>query len=189
MIEKEHLKHLINVLEQTKKAVKEHDVMLLKELSNQTIHSASVNQDSSSVAIAVIVYSLGKIIERKGQEKIKGCDDFCITSLRSIDKAIKSLNEGNETVFNKNLEEINNSINKLSSDSKKYIGDVFRKASINKASKIYEHGISREQTAKLLGIMQYDLASYTGQSLVSETDLNLTQSVRNRIKLAEEMFK
>ena len=186
MQEKENI---IDILERTKEAIKSEDVVTLKELSNRTVHSVSIYKDTDNVAVAVIVYSLGKIIERKGQEKIKGCDDFCITSLRSIDKAIKSLNEGNETVFNKNLEEINNSINKLSSDSKKYIGDVFRKASINKASKIYEHGISREQTAKLLGIMQYDLASYTGQSLVSETDLNLTQSVRNRIKLAEEMFK
>jgi hypothetical protein len=186
MIEKEHL---INILEQTKKAIGEQDVLKLKELSNQTIHSASLNQDVSSVAIAVIIYSLSKIIERKGQSKVKVCDEFCMTSLRLIDKAIKSLTQNDEVSFNKNLEEINMSINKLSPDSKKHIGDVFRKASINKASKIYEHGISMEQTAKLLGITQYDLASYTGQSPISETDLNLTQSVKNRIKLAEDMFK
>ena len=188
MIEKEK-EHLISILEQTKKAVKVQDVLELKTLSNQTVHSASVEQDAGSIAVAVMVYALSKIIERRNQENFKGCDDFCNTSLKSIDKAITAIEKNDEKSFSKSLEEINSSIGKLSPDLKKYVGDVFRKASINKASKIYEHGISMEQTARLLGISLYELASYAGQTPVSEVEINKTMTVKQKIKLAEEMFE
>ena len=47
--------NLIDILEKTKKAIKEEDVLLLKELSNRTIHTSSIYQDPDNIAIAVIV--------------------------------------------------------------------------------------------------------------------------------------
>jgi len=85
MIEKEHV---IKVLENTKIALKKEDVIQLKELSNQTIHSASIDQTSESILLAVIVYSLGKIIERG---KYKCADGLCTSVEQIINKAISSL--------------------------------------------------------------------------------------------------
>ena len=73
---------------------------------------------------------------------------------------------------------------------KKHIQDIFRKASINKASKIYEHGISMEKTANLLGITMFELASYAGQrEQVLEVPMVKGIDVKSRIKLAMDMFK
>jgi predicted transcriptional regulator len=69
-----------------------------------------------------------------------------------------------------------------------YIRDVFYKASINKASKIYEHGISRAETANILGITQWELAGYAASSVI-DIDLTLTKSIKERIKFTEEVFK
>ena len=86
--------------------------------------------------------------------------------------------------------QIRKSVSKLSGKLKIYIQDVFRKAQINKASKIYEHGISMEQTASLLGITLFELANYSGQKPeISDTPLNQTIDVKKRIKTAMEMFK
>ncbi|MEK6898427.1 MAG: hypothetical protein AABX28_03670 [Nanoarchaeota archaeon] len=186
MHEKEHL---LKVLEETKKALKEDNVLKLKELSNQTVHTSSVEQDTDSIMIAVIIYSLSKIIERKNPHNAKQCSDFCRFASEEIDKAINSLKKNDEKSFNQNLEEIIKRINKLSSNFKKYMQDVFAKARINKASKIYEHGISMEQTAKLLGITMYELAGYVGQREDRTTPLTKTQSVKDRIKLAMKMFE
>jgi hypothetical protein len=83
-----------------------------------------------------------------------------------------------------------NALKNISGKLNEYIRDVFRKASINKASRIYEHGISMEKTAKLLGITMYELASYAGQRKeISEAPLGKTLGVKERIKLSEEMFK
>ena len=72
-------------------------------------------------------------------------------------------------------------------DFKKDIEEVFRKASINKAAKIYEHGISMEQTADLLGLTLFELATYSGQK-ISEVGQSQTGSVKERIKLAMNFF-
>ena len=81
------------------------------------------------------------------------------------------------------------SVNKSSPEIKTYINDVLMKARINKASRIYEHGISMEQTAKLLGVSMYDLASYAGQRGVPGTPLAKTLSAKDRIKIAMDFFK
>ncbi len=186
MHEKEHV---MNILEETRKATAEENVIRLKELSNQTIHSASTSQDTDSILIAIIIYSLSKIIERKMQYGEKKCDAFCGSVSKKLANSIIALKKGNEDLFHKGLQTIVSSINKLSKDFKQDIQNIFHKARINKASKIYEHGISMEKTAELLGISQYELANYTGQKGISDASEIKTSSVRDRIKLAMRFFE
>ena len=63
--------HLIKVLKQTKKALIKKDVVVLKDLSNMTIHSASVQQTDIYVLMAVMIYSLSKIYERSRYKRFK----------------------------------------------------------------------------------------------------------------------
>ena len=179
-------KNILNILQETKEAIKKEDTLRLKELSNQTIHTASISQDPDNIAIAVIVYSLSKIIERRQHKKSK---KFYETIISAINNSIIAIKKNDEKRFKENFGLIRKAINKLSGKLKKYIQDVFRKASINKASRIYEHGISMEKTAKLLGITMFELANYTGQTGISDVPLSKTMNVKSRIKLAEEFFK
>ena len=186
MDEKEHL---IEVLTNVRRGILTRNTLMLKDLSNQTIHSASIFQDTDSIAIAVVVYALSKIIEKREHDNFKGCDEFCEKCLKSIDKAIISLQKDDQKKFSESLNEITKSVNKLSINLRRYIQDVMRKSSINKASKIYEHGISMEQTANLLGISMYELATYTSQKEITDLEVNKTISVKDRIKLVEKMFE
>ena len=186
MIEKEHI---LSVLRKTKAAVGKENILKLKHLSNQTIHSASIQQDPDSIAIAVIIYSLSKIIERKKYTYYKEWPKFHKVYITSIDKAISSLQKDDLKQFRLHLDTIRKEIGRLSGKFKKYIQDVFKKAEINKASRIYEHGISMEQTAGLLGITLWELAEYAGQTGISDVDLSVTLPIRERIKQAEEIFK
>lgn len=187
MQEKENI---LRILEQTKEALKTENVGAIIELSNQTIHTASTSQDPENIAVAVIVYSLSKIIQREKYQKYSGWKKFYNSYVSSIDEAIKSIKSGNDKHLRQNISRVRDEINKLSGDLRKNIEDVFMKASINKASKIYEHGISMEQTAQLLGITIWDLASYAGQKQeVSDVNLAVTQKVKDRIKTAMEMFE
>lgn len=184
----EEKEHILQILKQTKSAVKREDTVELKSLSNQTIHAASTEQDADSITIAVIIYSLSKIIERKKYTHYEEWPSFYKNYLGSIDKSIKFLEENNIEEFRQSLNKIREQINKLSGRFKKYIQDVFRKAEINKASRIYEHGISMEQTAKLLGITIWELAEYAGQTGISDVNLTVTMPIKQRIKQAEDIF-
>ena len=184
----EEVSHLINVLEETKEAIDKEDVLKLGELSNQTIHSASTAQDTGSITIAVIVYALSKIIERKDTLKIKNWSTF-IKKLDGIfNLAIKSLKENKVDKYEKYMEMTRKAITSTSLNIKPYIQDVMRKASINKASKIYEHGISLGQTAEILGVTEWELSEYSGQTRVADVPFNMSWDISKRAKMALEFF-
>ena len=181
--------NLLRILSESRRAIKEHDLVKLKELSNQTVHSASIASDTDSILVAVIIYSLGKIIERTTEYGSKECGSLCKFSIAELQKAENALKKNDEANFKESLESIMKFVEKSSPDLKDNVQDILRKASINKASKIYEHGISMEQTAKLLGITMYELASYAGQKGSANVPLAKTQSAKDRVNLAMEMFK
>jgi hypothetical protein len=186
MQEKENILRIFN---ETKQAIKIGDSAKIKKLSDQTNNTASMTQDPDNIAVAVVVYSLSKIIDRGNYQKLPGWKNFYENYLRSIDNIIIALKEDKDEEVRKNLELIRKNIEKISGKLKEYIQDVFRKAEINKASKIYEHGISMEKTANLLGITLFELASYAGQKLdLSFTPVNKTIDIKKRIKTTMEMF-
>lgn len=186
MIEKEHI---LNILKDVKKAVKEKEIIKLKELSNKTIHSSSIDQDPENITLAVIIYSLSKIIERTNYSEYKNWRGFFEKFMEHIDNSISYLEKDDVVKFAEELEKIRTDVSELTGDLKKNIQDVFKKASINKASKIYEHGISMEKTSKLLGISLFELAEYAGQTGISDINLNITMPVKKRIKLAMDFFE
>ncbi len=189
MVIKEEKENFLDILVNTKQAIKDENVVLLRELSDRTIHTATTAQDTDSILMAVIIYSLSKIIERKQFREMKGWDKFISKFDLEIDRSINFLKKDNQKEFVKSLEEIRASMNNISGSLKSYIDDVFRKAQINKASKIYEHGISLETTAKLLGITIWELSGYTGQKEPEEGKFFYTESAKTRIKQAMDMFE
>lgn len=186
MQEKENV---LRILQETLRAIKEDNNIKLKLLSNQTIHTASITQDPDNIVIAVIVYSLSKIIERKESYGVKpGWYRFYQGIEMGFENSINAIKKGDEEHLKAHIESLRKKIEGVSGKLKKYIQDVFNKARINKASRIYEHGISMEKTAKLLGITIWDLASYAGQTGISDVVLGQTMNTKSRIKLAMEMF-
>jgi hypothetical protein len=184
----EEAEHVKEVLESTKKGLLTADPALLRELSNQTIHCASTIQDPGSITIAVLVYALSKLIERRDHLKIKGWDRFVKRFNLFLDLAVKSVKENNEEKYNSYLMAARKSLSTISVSLNHYIEEVMRKASINKASKIYEHGISLGQTAKILGITQWELSEYTGQLNIPDTHYGRTLDIKARAQMALEFF-
>ncbi|MBR9701338.1 hypothetical protein GOV13_00265 [Candidatus Pacearchaeota archaeon] len=180
--------NVLRIFEEARVAIEKGDVVKLKELSNQTINTASRTQDPDNIATAVVIYSIGKILERANYQALPGWKNFHKIIISSIDNSIIDLKKNDEKKFRHNMELIRGAIGKLSGKLKAYIQEVFRKASINKASRMYEHGVSMEQTAKLLGITMFELASYAGRTGISDAPENKTLGAKARIKLAVEMF-
>jgi len=185
MVEKEHI---IDVLEEAKHALKTSNSLKLQHLSNQTIHSASIHQDKDSITIAVIIYTLSKIILRKSNLQIKNWPTFIKRFNGQVDLAIDSMQKDRLDKFNYYLEKARASLSNLSINLKPYIQEVLRKASINKASKLYEHGISLSQTSKLLGITRWELAEYIGQKNLDERPYSKSINTKRRIQMAMDFF-
>jgi hypothetical protein len=146
-------------------------------------------QDTGSIGFAVVIYSLSKIIERRENMRLKNWNSFVKKISSYIKLSILALSEDNESAFESYLEAMRKSMSTLSINLKPYIQDVLRKAAVNKASRIYEHGISLGRTAKLLGVSQWELTQYAGQSeKISEIEYNKTLDIQKRAKMALEFF-
>ncbi len=182
-------RHVIKILQRTQRALRKEDYVKIKNLSNQVVHDSSIYQDPDIISIAVIIYALSKLIEREKYEEYSQWPQFYRDYVNSLDRGLKALKDNDIEGFRNEIENIRTSIEKLSGKLKNYMSEVFRKAQINKASRIYEHGISMEKTAKILGISVWELAEYAGQTGIGDVDLSLTMPIKDRIKLTEEIFK
>lgn len=181
--------NVLRILKETRAALEKNDTFNLRGLSNQTINTASLVQDADNIAVAVMVYSLSKIMERLDYRQLPGWKKFYRNTLLYLDKSIEDIESKNYTRFREDFKSIRSSVESLSGKLKKYVKEVLRTAEINKASRIYEHGISMEQTASLLGISQYELAEYAGKTGIPDVPENYTRDTKSRIKLAMEMFQ
>lgn len=179
--------HIINVLRRAAAALKKGDAIELKELSNQTIHCASCIQDSGSITIAVLNYALSKILERNQHIRIKKWPAIVSKITLYYEIAAKELEKNNIAKYEKSIVSARQALTSVS-DVKEAIKEVMRKASINKASKLYEHGISLGQTANLLGVTQWELSEYSAEATSNQGDFNKTLNIQKRADMALEFF-
>lgn len=174
---------LLSVLKKTLEILNqaEPNSYLLRDLSNRTIHNASIYQDEHSISVAILIYSLSKIIER-----VKNKLDYSkIKNLIAL--SIEYLEDDNIENYHDFIRQIFSIIGNIDRKFKVYIQEVIRQASIKKGSKLYEHGISASKTAQILGISLWDLSEYIGATNISEIDGDIS-SVRNRLKYARSLF-
>jgi len=177
-----------NIVKQIKRAIpilRKKDSFALKELSNRTIHSASVYQDQSSLVFALTIYSLSKIVERCSDSA--GFDSF-------IDRIIKYLEDSRDLLLMDKIDDYKikrssllKSISQMDRKFSIYVEEVIDKAKIKKGSKLYEHGISIRRAADLLGISQWELMNYIGKTEISEYKAPAV-SVKNRLAYARKIF-
>lgn len=181
--------NVLDIYRKARAAIDSNDTTELKHLSNRTIHTATLAQDSDNIVVAVLIYALGKIFERNHYKELEGWNEFEKVVKENLDGIIKSLEKGDIEKARVHEGKIRNSLNKMDTHLANYIKDIFQKAELNKAFKMYEHGLSAEQTAKLLGVSLWDLSSYIGQSSIGEAHVSESVPIKQRLKTAEEFFQ
>lgn len=178
---------LLRVLESAKEAIKNQDVTQLKELSNSIIHTTSIYQDSYSTSIAVLIYSISKLYERTSYRESKSWSKCCNIIETNLNKSILALKQDKIEDFEALIQDILKNISRLDPKLRKNIREVFYKARINKASRLYEHGISIGRTSSILNITPWELLEYAGKTGISEKGITL--DIKERLKLARSLFK
>ena len=186
--DKEEVEHVISVLRETREALETSDTFKLQKLSDQTIHSASIHQHTDFITLAVLIYSLSKILERKEKMNIARWSAYVKKINDELFKAMSELKKGDSEEFARHLEHTKELLISFSPNVRENVQEVIKRASINKASKIYEHGISLSRTAKLLGITQWELADYVGHSKAHEDPYATTVDEKKRAKIAREFL-
>ena len=158
------------------------DIFEVKSLSNNLIHKASVFQDEDSISIAILIYSLSKIMERNEKELDYG------KILGMLNSAAASLKNNNDAAFRKSIKRIFSFIRAMDARLKLYINEVINQAQIKKGCKLCEHGISVARASEVLGISRWELMHYMGKTTLIE-QFSEPVNVSQRLKLARSMFQ
>lgn len=160
------------------------DVVELRELSNHTIHDASIYQDLDSISIAVLVFAVYKILE--SGLAIPAKDYNLILSL--FKRANESLQVNKFGKYNQSISGLFKAVRGLDKKIKLYIEEVLERARIKKGSKLVEHGLSIGRAAEIMGITQWELMAYMGKTQLMEKYEIRGLSVKERLAYAEGIF-
>lgn len=172
-------KDLLSILNDALNYIKTGQISEIKELSNHTIHNASIFQDQDSISVAVIMYAISKIFERDNR-----IDPVIVEKI--ID-AKKLLENNRFEEYKLKMKKIFELVSRKDSKIGKYIEEVIEQAQIKKSSRIYEHGISMAQAASLLGISQWELMNYIGKTTIVDM-FKEPVNINSRIKFVRTLF-
>jgi hypothetical protein len=172
-------KDIISILDDALDYIRTGKILNLKELSDHTVHNASIFQDQESISIAVIMYALSKLFDRD-----HGIDPVIVQKLKDSRKLlINDKFEEYKQMTKKIFELISKKDNKLGM----YIEEVIEQAEIKKSSRIYEHGISMAQASSLLGVSQWELMNYIGKTKIMDM-FKEPIDINERIKFTRTLF-
>ncbi len=171
---------ILSILSETRKVIEHNEIAKLKDISNHTIHNASIFQDSDSIMIAVIVYSLYKILSSNSSS--------VGIILKKLFELENSLAQDKLDDFREKSKSMLKFLSKKSKDFNKNVKEVIRQAQIKKGSKLYDHGISVSQAADLLNISVWELMNYIGKTEINDT-FNYGLPVSKRLSYARKIFR
>jgi len=183
------VEHILDILKRARQASDKEDVGELKKLSDMTVHGVSIYQDEDGILAAIVIYALAKLIERKTRYSDKDYGKYLNFYKHSLDDSIQCIEGDKCDEFRNHVASMIKRTDKLPDEFRNDVSYIFRKARINKASKVYEHGVSMEKTAKLLGISQWELAEYIGPTNLSDNSQSKTISAKKRVQEAMNFFK
>ncbi len=160
---------VLSVIAEARRAVESHDVSLLKELSDHTLHTTTIFQDEVSINTAILAYAL-----YKGLLQDHLTPGRILPVLKELEDAlIAEDDDALQRAFRK-------AFHMLKRDMRESILEVMRHASIQKARKVYEHGVSLAHAARLMNVSLWEVVGYIGLTPVHdvETGRDILQRVR-----------
>ena len=180
---------VLTLLDDVLAAIKTKDTQKLTELSDHTVHDASIYQDKYSISIAVVIYSLSKIFQKNRYKGFRGWARFYDKCIDCIGDAKNALSKNDDKGYDESLKNLYKVIGELEHKLGEYITEVLNQAQIKKGGKIYAHGISTGRAAELLGISTWELMSYIGYTKIVDANPLVTKKVKARLEFAEKLFR
>lgn len=164
---------IISVLTQVVDKIDKKEYSEIEELSNHVIHDASIFQDEDSISIAVLIYSIYKVLTKYS---------FNVYHIKkALLECINYLKKDDITSFRDKIRSIFRIVETIDKEFSSYVDEVINKAKIKKAVKIYDHGISLARAAEILNISQWELLNYLG-------NVREKEEYKDKLDVAEEIF-
>ena len=167
---------LVTIWQTCLEVIEEGEFDELTHLSNTTIHNSSIYGDELSISAAVIVYSIHKMAQR-GRLNVG-------VLIEKITKLLQDLSSDDEVKYKLHQKQFFELIQGADSSFNLYIDQVLEQAKVKKSWKVYDHGISMGASANLLGVSQWELMNYVGNTTIT----TVKTDVKSRLAFTRGLF-
>jgi hypothetical protein len=173
---------ILRILKKSQSYINRGDSTKLKALSDDAIQKTGIFQESDSLSLAVLIYSLSKLLERWGFD-----GEYAEQARNMLSSAQFALEEDNTELYRGSIKKLSEFAAAVDKEFRIYVQKAIEKAQIKKGSKLYEFGISAARAAELLGIGQWELMSYIGKTRIHDAGKE-PSGVEARLKFARYLF-
>jgi hypothetical protein len=178
---------LIKILKRLKTATISGNSQSLKNIAKSALDTASIFQNKNSISVAVIAYTMVKLIDRKKIIQTNLPISVYRDIIINLEEASQNLSNCKISLYERNLRYLFKLIGKLDDQLPLYIEEVINKAKIKKGFLLHEKGISLSRAAHIMGISQWELMDYIGKTQISE-NISKKVDIRSRLKFTKNIF-
>ncbi len=179
---------ILSVLKKVQPMLTEENANQLKFLSNETIHNAGIYQNTDSISISVIIFSLSEIFNRPRLTDSPQLLKFKENISNDLFIARSQLEKNFIDEYKKIIKKIFARISSFENKFGMYITQVLEHSRIKRGGRIYEHGFSAGRAADLLGITKWELMSYLGETKLGDIDFSTKIKIKQRLADTRRLF-
>ncbi len=156
----------------------------LRKIHSEIINEFIKNPKPVLLKLAILSYVLSKLLSKHRFSYINGKEFGKIESLlvSLSDKQISSKE------FEEKLNQLEDVITALEEKDPRYIYNMFTKAKIKVAAKLYAKGMSLGKVSKLTEIPKEEILSYAGKTLMFDR-VRDEKSMKDRVALLKRMIE
>jgi RNA polymerase-interacting CarD/CdnL/TRCF family regulator len=182
---------MIDVLDHVKDALERQDVNDLSEWSDHIIHTAAIYREQHAIYIAMIAYSLAKVVEKQKvkREYSNEWGSFIGSTKELIEKTIAVLEKRDMGAADNFIKDVLKKIVDFDAAFSEYAQHVLEFSKIQKGTKIYEHGLSLSAVAEMLGISKWELMRKVGERKTPDGDHIFTKTPKERLEQLKKLVK
>ncbi|MGM5484323.1 MAG: hypothetical protein ACQEP1_00420 [Nanobdellota archaeon] len=173
-------KDILKILTKVREAINDKDVHELSRISNQINHNSSIFQDEDSITLAVVVYSLSKLLANDEEETDRSFSPL-------FRKAKTYLESDQYEKYRECIKDIIDRISNADTKLRRYILHVYNQAEIKKGSKLFYNGLSLPRVAELMNLSQWELMAYIGKTNIADS-FGTDERIKSRINHARKIF-
>ena len=164
------------------------DTIALKESSQDCLQSAAMLNDQNYASLALIGYSLNKLVSKRHIVIDKKWANIKAKIMRELDLAAYSLSREKPKAFGKSLDTIIEIVTEVDNEFGRYAIGIEEKARLKMASAAYGLGLSLSQASELTGAQKEDVQGYIGWTKMHDEE-GRTMGIEARLRPLRKMFE
>ncbi|MBN2067640.1 MAG: hypothetical protein JW744_04185 [Candidatus Diapherotrites archaeon] len=163
-------KHLAGLIKRMQSSFQKRDSFGLRELGNEAIEKAAMQNSKEIAGIALVAYCLHKLYSK--QHIVRHVKWPAVRSSigKNIDRALSAQQSGNVQGFEKSLENVIKSIQSIDRELGNYAQGLLEKARVKYASSAYSLGLGLNQSTDLTGADRKEVLRYIGATKMADRE-------------------